>query len=549
MSFARRLTRLRKATTRQTPEATGHGPNAFQKGIEAFHESNHAELSLALDTPLTAACSPGTFMCFILATHMTHPIRFRCSRTLSLALTVAFALFGRLISIPVFGSAAVPDFAAAREETVGILSGFIKVDTSNPPGNETKGAQYLQSILQRDGIASEILELEPGRGNIVARLKGNGKKKPLLLMGHIDVVGVERSKWTVDPFGGIIQDGYVYGRGASDDKGMASVCLETFLLLHRLKVPLDRDVIFLAEAGEESTTYVGIDFMVAQHWNKIECEFALNEGGRIFAQSGKVQYVGVATTEKVPRPILLSAKGTSGHGSRPRPDNAITHLAGAVAKVGTWQPPMRLNDTTREFFSRLAKISASDEAFLYGHIQDPALGPMVEEKIRTTNLGYHSMLRTSISPTIIRGGFRNNVIPGDALATLDVRALPDEDMDKFVSTLRELINDPAVEVVPAEGRRRPATLPSKVESEMFRALERAQQRLFPGAATLPMMLTGATDSAQLRAKGVQAYGLGSVSNDDDSSRVHGNDERISIAGLGKFLEFVWWAVVEASASK
>jgi len=174
-----------------------------------------------------------------------------------------------------------PDFAAARDETVQILSGFIKVDTSNPPGNETKGAQYLKAILDRDGIASEILELEPTRGNIVARLKGNGKKKPLLLMGHLDVVGVEREKWTVDPFGGVIKDGYIYGRGASDDKGMASVCLEILLLLHRQKVPLDRDVIFLAESGEESSTHVGIDFMVSKHWDKLECEFALNEGGVI----------------------------------------------------------------------------------------------------------------------------------------------------------------------------------------------------------------------------------------------------------------------------
>jgi acetylornithine deacetylase/succinyl-diaminopimelate desuccinylase-like protein len=236
---------------------------------------------------------------------------------------------------------AAPDFNAASEETVRMLSGFIQVDTTNPPGNETRGAKYLQEILQRNGIPSEVFELEPERGNLVARLKGNGRKRPLLLMGHLDVVGVERSKWTVDPFGGVIKDGYIYGRGAADDKGMTTVCLEVFLQLHRLKVPLDRDVIFLAEAGEESTTHVGIDFMVARHWDKIECEFALNEGGRIFQDDGKIKYVGIATTEKVPRPILLSAKGTSGHGSRPRLDNAITHLAAAVAKIGNWQPPMR----------------------------------------------------------------------------------------------------------------------------------------------------------------------------------------------------------------
>ena len=187
----------------------------------------------------------------------------------ALAAVLAFVMQGTF-SVRAFDEPAMPDFAAARDEVVNILSGFVRVDTSNPPGNETKGAQYLKTILDREGIASEIFEMEPGRGNIVARIRGNGKKRPVLLMGHIDVVGVEREKWTVDPFGGVIKDGYVYGRGASDDKGMASACLEVFLLLHRMKTALDRDVIFLAEAGEEGTSSVGIDFMVQQHWDKIE---------------------------------------------------------------------------------------------------------------------------------------------------------------------------------------------------------------------------------------------------------------------------------------
>jgi len=442
-----------------------------------------------------------------------------------------------------------PDFAVAREELVKNLSGFIQVDTSNPPGNETKGAEYLKRFLDREGIPAEILALEPARGNLVARLKGNGKKKPILLMGHTDVVGVERSKWTVDPFGGVIKDGYVWGRGASDDKGMTTVCLQVLLMLHRLKIPLDRDVIFLAEGGEESSTYVGIDFMVSKHWDKIACEFALNEGGRIYAKDGQVQYVGVATTEKVPRAVFLTAKGTSGHGSRPRMDNPIVHLAAAVAKIGEWQPPMRLNDTTRTFFTRLAKIVPAEEGSLYTQLEDPVLGPIAQEKIRRTNTGYNSMLRTSVSPNVIKGGFRVNVIPADASATLDVRFLPDEDQDAFAETLRKLINDSAIELAMAERGSRKPSAPSRLDTEMFRALERTQQKMFPGAATLPMMLTGATDSAQLRAKGVQAYGLGSVSSDNDSSRVHGNDERIAISGLGKFLEYIWWTVIDVAAAK
>ncbi len=442
-----------------------------------------------------------------------------------------------------------PDFEAARDETVKILSGFVRIDTSNPPGNETKGAEYLKAILDREGIPSEIFELEPGRGNIVARIKGNGKKRPLLLMGHIDVVGVERDKWTVDPFGGLVKDGYVYGRGASDDKGMTSVCLEVFMLLHRLKIPLDRDVIFLAEAGEEGTTRVGIDFMVEQHWDKIECEFALNEGGAIYAPEGRVKYVGVATTEKVPRGFRLVARGTSGHGSVPRPDNAITHLAAAVAKIGNWNVPMRLNETTRAFFSRLAKISPPEEAALYANLEDPARSETIQEKIRAVNISYNSMLRTSIVPTIIKGGFRSNVIPADAEVTLDVRAVPDEDISALAEKMRQLINDSAVEVIPPSNRGRPASPPSGLQTDMFRALESAQSRVFAGAVTLPMMLTGATDSAQLRAKGVNAYGLGSVVSDRDRSGVHGNDERLSVSGIGKFVEFLYWAVIDVAGAK
>jgi len=475
-------------------------------------------------------------------------MRQRLPRT-ALALGAVLALLAAGSLAGALDKPAAPDFAAARDEVVKTLSGFVRIDTSNPPGNETKGAEYLKSILDRDGIASEIFEMEPGRGNIVARLKGSGKKRPVLLMGHIDVVGVEREKWTVDPFGGLLKDGYLYGRGSSDDKGMASACLEVFLLLHRLKVPLDRDVIFLAEAGEEGTSSVGIDFMVQQHWDKIDCEYALNEGGMIYAPNGKVKYVGVATTEKVPRGFKLVARGTSGHGSVPRPDNAITHLAAAVARVGNWQAPMRLNETTRAFFSRLAKISPADEAYLYSHLEDPANSGMIQEKIRTGNGTYNSMLRTSIVPTIIKGGFRSNVIPGDAEATLDVRAVPDEDIDALAETLRKLINDPAVEVVPPPARGRPATPPSKLETDMFRALESAQAKMFPGVLTLPLMLTGATDSAQLRAKGVQAYGLGSVAGDRERASVHGNDERISVEGLGKFVEFIYWAVMDVAASK
>lgn len=434
---------------------------------------------------------------------------------------------------------------ASRAEAVRFLSDLVKIDTSNPPGNEVKAANYIKSVLDKDGIASEIFESAPGRGNIVARLKGNGSKRPLLLMGHLDVVGVERDKWTVDPFAAITKDGYLYGRGSRDDKAMDAANLEIFLELHRRKIPLDRDVILLAEAGEEGTTKLGIDFIVAQHWDKIDCEYVLNEGGALHETNGKVDYAGVGTTEKVPRQMALVARGSSGHASMPRLDNPIAHLGAAVGKLLAWQPPMRLNETTREYFARLAKISSPEDAYLYTHLDEPA----VQQKLAAEKISQNSMLRTSIVPTMIKGGFRVNVIPADAEATLDVRALPDENVDELMATLHKVINDPQIEIVRNEGNDRPAGAPSSIHSEMFQALERAQAKIFPGAVTLPMMGTGATDSAQLRAKGVQGYGIGAPTSDADALRVHGIDERLRLDGLGKFMDYLYSAVFDIAASK
>jgi len=439
-----------------------------------------------------------------------------------------------------------PDFGKADAEALNFLTELVKINTSNPPGNESRAAEYIKGVLAAEGIQSQIYESAPGRGNLVARLKGNGKKKPLLLMGHLDVVGVERDKWTVDPFAATIKDGYLYGRGSHDDKAMDAANLEVFVLLHRLRVPLDRDVILLAEAGEEGTTQFGIDYMVANHWDDIACEFALNEAGNTPQEGGKIAYVGVATTEKVPRGIKLVAHGTSGHGSAPRLDNAIVHLASAVAKVGIWEAPMRLNETTRRFFQQLAKISPPEQAQLYAHVEDPA----VQQKLRATEPGYYSVLRTSLVPTIISGGFRSNVIPSEAEARLDVRALPDENMPALKAELTRLINDPQIEIIDAENQfPRPATPPSGLDTDAFQALEHAQQKIFPGVPTIPIMQAGATDSSELRAKGVQAYGLGTPSSMNDRGRIHGNDERVEIKGFGKFVEFLYAATVDIAGVK
>jgi acetylornithine deacetylase/succinyl-diaminopimelate desuccinylase-like protein len=328
---------------------------------------------------------------------------------------------------------------------------------------------------------------------------------------------------------------------------------QVFLMIHRAKLPLDRDIIYLAEAAEEGGDPVGIDFLVEKHWDKIACEFAINEGGEVMLRDGKPLYVGVQTAEKVPKRLKLVARGSSGHGSMPRWDNPIVHLAAAIAKVGAYQPPMKLNDTTRTFFQRLAQISTPEEAFLLKHIEHPVIGPVVEENFRRSKDGghiqYNSMLRSSISPNMVNAGFRVNVVPGEATAVLDVRMLPGEDVEPLKAELRRIIDDPAVEVADHEASGFPDASATRLDTEFFRAIENAQKKVFPEAITLPTMSTGATDSAKIRAKGVQAYGVGTLRTDDDEGRMHGNDERVLVSGLPKYLEFLYRTITEVSVKK
>src|SRR5271170_743971 len=241
---------------------------------------------------------------------------------------------------------------------------LIQIDTR--AGNETKAVDYIRRVLEADGIPTQTYALDPARANLVARLKGNGSKRPLLILAHTDVVGVQPEKWPVDPFSAALKDGYVWGRGSLDDKPVLTANLMVMLLLKRNHVTLDRDVIFLAESGEEADTAgVGINFMVQQHYSEIDAEFSLTEGGGATIEGGKVVTMNIGTAEKVPARVRLVATGKSGHGSVPRLDNALIHLGDAVAKVGRWQTPMRLNDTTRAYFEKLATISSPETAKLY----------------------------------------------------------------------------------------------------------------------------------------------------------------------------------------
>jgi acetylornithine deacetylase/succinyl-diaminopimelate desuccinylase-like protein len=443
------------------------------------------------------------------------------------------------------------DWEATGEESINHLVELVRINTSNPPGNETEAANYVKAVLAGEGIDSELYALEPERANLVARIKGNGSKRPILIMGHTDVVGVQADRWSEDPFGGARKDGWVYGRGTLDDKDNVTAGLMVMLMLKRYGVDLDRDIIFLAESGEEGTPHVGINYMVENHWDLIDAEFCLAEGGNGILEDGGIKVMGIQTTEKMPRRATLVSRGSAGHGSRPRLDNAVTHLAAAVAKAGTWQTEMRLNDTTRAYFDRLATISDPEDAWRYRNIDNPAETEAIQQHFLETFPYHYSVLRTSVVPTVMDAGFRRNVIPSEATAILDIRMLPDEDVDAFYGKLADLIDDPQVSVVP-EPIYRPAAPPSPIDNEMFQSLETVAERLFPDATVLPTMSTGATDMAQVRAMGVPAYGIAparTIEERNSGFGAHGDNERVSEEAMKQLLQFLWYTIIDIAATK
>lgn len=443
------------------------------------------------------------------------------------------------------------DWEDAGAESVGHLVDLIRIDTSNPPGNETEAVNYLRSALAIEGIDSETFALDESRANLVARISGNGSKRPILLMGHTDVVGVQAEKWYADPFSGLRQDGFIYGRGTLDDKDNLTAALMVIKLLKRYNVELDRDVIFLAEAGEEGTPDVGINFMVEKHFDAINAEYCLAEGTQNVIEHDEVEIVGVQTTEKMPRRVTLVARGTPGHGSVPTLANSVAILANAVAKAGAWRTEVRLNDTTRSYFQRMAEISSAEDANRYRNVEDPEQSDAIQEHF-LANFPYHySISRTSVVPTVMDAGFRKNVIPSEASAILDIRMLPDENVEEFYAQLAAVIDDPRVEIVP-ESIYRPAAPPSKIDNEMFQTLERVAIEMYPAATVLPTMSTGATDMSQLRAKGMQCYGIGPARSREEINSgfgAHGDNERVAEDAFVELVRYLWNVVIEIAAAR
>lgn len=448
--------------------------------------------------------------------------------------------------------AANPNLSQIEIEAISWLQGFMRINTTNPPGNELVAAKYLADILQKNGIQAEIFESTPGRGIVVARLAATAVADPsraLLLMGHLDVVGVDKAKWTTDPFGAVLKDGYIYGRGAIDDKGMTIANLAVFIAIKRSGMHLNRDIIFLSEGDEEAGGETGMKFAVEKHWDKIAAGYALNEGGHIELKDGKVRYVGIAASEKVPMNVDVIATGPSGHASLPIKDNAVVHLAAAIAKIGSYEAPVQFNTVSHAYFEGLAQTEDEETAKWMHSLDTADRGEHAARYLSNANPIWNAAMRDTISPTMLQAGIRANVIPSEARGTMNIRLLPGNQLDPLLGKLRTLINDPQIrfEVEQSDVETAPS---SALDSELFTTITRVTPQVFPGAVVFPMMDNFATDSARLRLRSVQAYGLLPFPlNAEDVRRMHGEDERIPVESFQKGVEFLYTIVSNFSVTQ
>lgn len=443
---------------------------------------------------------------------------------------------------PLAAQSAAPSFDWARlqEEGSQRLSEYLRINTSNPPGNELETARWLQQVLAREGIESQILdtaELGAGRANFYARLRGNGSKKAIALVHHMDVVPVSPELWHQDPFGGLIKDGEIWGRGALDMKGHGIVQLMAFIAIKRAGLPLTRDIVYIGNADEESGG-AGAITMVARHRDLIgDVEYLLTEGADTRVEGGQVRWFGIDVGEKRPLWTRIIAHGRSSHGSVPIADwNPVPRLARAIQRVSAWQTPVRMSPAVERFFKATARYQTGAGR---NYLADPAAALKTAEgrAFLLADPQRNALLRNTISATVLTGSNKTNTIPEYASAELDIRLLPDEDPEAFKRELTRVIGDTSItleEIYPITPR-----YDAPLDTEMFRAIERAAGQMLPGVPIATPVSAGASDRPTYASAGIIAYGLDPylIPVEHNRDQVHGNDERISAKNIGWGIQF------------
>ncbi|MHB0949106.1 MAG: M20/M25/M40 family metallo-hydrolase [Gemmatimonadaceae bacterium] len=451
--------------------------------------------------------------------------------------------FFLLVGAPPTARAQQPiDWAALEREALGRFQEYLRLDTTNPPGHELEAARFFQRVLAAEGIEAQLLdtaELQPaGRANLYARLRGNGTKKAVALVNHMDVVPAAASDWSAPPFSGEIRDGYVYGRGALDMKGHGLVQLMAMIALKRSGAPLTRDIVFIGNADEELGS-TGATLFAARHAGLLrDVEFLLTEGGGNVVSGDTVQFIGVGVAEKRTFWHRLTVRGTAGHGSRPLPDNPVVRLVHALDKLARYETPLHVTPGVAKYFRDLSTQYTGERRRWLADVRAALREPRGRAWI-LADPGWNAVLRNTISLTGLAGSNKTNVIPAEASAELDIRLLPDTDADAFLATLKRVVDDSSVRWTPLLEPKAP--LESPIDTDLFHAIERATADRFPAATVTTPMLSGATDRPAYRKLGIVTYGFDPflVPRAESARGVHGVDERLSVANVGFGVRFLY----------
>lgn len=407
---------------------------------------------------------------------------------------------------------------------------YLRINTTNPPGNEIKAVAFYKKILDQEGIENRVFEYAPGRGDLWARLPHTTAvaKRPIVLLNHMDVVTSDPSKWKVPPFSGEIKDGYLWGRGAQDMKDEGLAQLVVMVMLKREKVALDRDVIFLAVSDEEADG-TGTDWFIAHQRDLLEnAEFLINEGGEnLLGADGQVKYVGVDVGEKTTYWLHVVAHGRPGHASRPNPDSAPDRLVRALNKIIAYKTPLRVLPVVDEFLRDMAPYEPPAEAAYYRDVRKAIQDKKFQEDVeRDESLNF--LLRDTISLTMMGGSQQTNVIPPEAWANLDVRILPGGDPKALLAEVRKVVDDPNVTIEPLNEEFRVANY-SGTDNSLWSAIREVSGKYFPGTPVVPHITSGYTENQRYRPLGIVAYGFNPyTATDEEGNTEHGNDERIRV---------------------
>ena len=436
----------------------------------------------------------------------------------------------------------VIDWNALARESQTVLADYLRVNTTNPPGNEILGARFLKAILDREGIEAQILdstEIGPNRANLYARLRGNGGKKAIALVSHIDVVPVNPASWSVDAFSGTIKDGYIWGRGAIDMKGNGIAQLMAMIALKRSGVPLTRDIVFIGNSDEELGSTGAIIFVQRHPELLRDVEYLITEGAdNVLDSAGKVVYFAVGVAEKRTFWQRLTVNGVPSHGSRPTKQNPVPRLVDALYKISHYESPLRVTPGVDKFFRDIARTYAEPQRSWLSNVRVALDNPRAREWI-LSDVSWNAVLRNTISLTGLAGSNKTNVIPAVATAEIDVRLLPDQDTTEFLKLLKQIVADTAVHFTHLAHTKDP--LESPIDTDLFRAIEKAAHEREPGAFVTTPMETAATDRPTYRKLGITTYGFSpfKIPRVEIQRGMHGNDERLSVDNVGYGVRFYY----------